>query len=277
MFIRELIEVEPWWYFTAMALAVLLTGIGKSGFGGSVNVIAVPLIASVLPTQVALGVMLPILIAADVFAVWHHRGNQSWWRLRWCIGCGALGIAAGAALIFWFRSFGSNLEHQQQLLSCILSLFVAAICLVLLFFQCVRMLGGKLPRIPDTKAGAAIAGGASGFFSMIAHGGGPPMTLYLLDIRINKRLLIGTMVVFFFTINCLKTPVYVSLGWITPPALAESALWFLLVPVGSLLGVWMYKRIPQRPFNLIIYLGAAAAAANMIYKAISQWPSTSPS
>jgi len=83
--------------------------------------------------------------------------------------------------------------------------------------------------------------------------------------------------VFFFVVNTAKVPSYLMLGWIDGQTFTFSALCFLLVPVGSLLGVWMHKRIPERPFTLIMYLGAAAAAANMIYSGISNWPSTSPS
>ena len=36
--------------------------------------------------------------------------------------------------------------------------------------------------------------------------------------------------------------------------------------IGSLLGIWMHRRVPERPFTLIMYLGAAAAGIRMVYK-----------
>jgi len=272
--------IPTWWYITALALAVLIIGIAKSGFGGGIGILAVPLTASALPPQmpqVALGMMLPILIAADVVAVWQHRGNQSWWRLRWSLGAALIGIVAAGALVIWFRSGSTDAARQQQLLGSLLGLLVGGLCLMLVLIQCYRFLGGKLPRVPDTRTSATTAGGVAGFVSMLSHGAGPIMSVYLLEQRMEKRLLVGTLAVFFFAVNVMKVPVYVQLDWIIGWTLAESAMWFVLVPVGGGLGLWMHKRIPERPFTAIMYLGAAAAAANMIYKAIVHWPATSPS
>jgi len=271
-------DVAPPWFYVAMAFAVVIIGVAKSGFGGGVGVLAVPLTANVLPTQVALGVMLPILIAADVLAVWHHRGRQSWRHLRRTFGGAAIGIALGTALVFWFKAQASDdIARQEKLLSLTLKLAVGGLCLGLVLIQCYRMTGLRVPRIPDNRPAGLVAGGLSGFVSMLTHGAGPIMSIYLLEHRLDKRLLVGTLVVFFFVVNTAKVPSYLALGWIDGQTFAFSALCFLLVPVGSLLGMWMHRRIPERPFTLIMYLGAAAAAGNMIYSGIVQWPSTSPS
>ena len=65
-------DTPMWWYITAMGLACLLIGVAKSGFGGGIGFLAVPLVAAALPVERALGVWLPILMFADVFAVWQH-------------------------------------------------------------------------------------------------------------------------------------------------------------------------------------------------------------
>lgn len=268
-------DIPLGWYITALSLAVLIIGIAKSGFGGGIGILAVPLTASALPPempQVALGMMLPILIAADIVAVWQHRGNQSWWRLCWSLGAAALGIAAAGALVVWFRAGSEDAARQEQLLGSLLGLLVGGLCLLLVLIQCYRFLGGKLPRVPDTRLSAATAGGVAGFISMLSHGAGPIMSVYLLEQRIAKRLLVGTLAVFFFAVNLMKVPVYVQLGWITRHTLVESAMWFVLVPIGGAVGLWMHKRIPERPFSAVMYLGAAAAAGNMIYTAIGHWP-----
>ncbi len=275
---EEMITVPMWWFYTAMALAIIIIGIAKSGFGGGVGILAVPLTANVLPTQVALGVMLPILMAADVLAVWQHRGQQSWRHLRLNFAGAAVGIALGTALMFWFKTRAtSDLAHQEQVLSMSLRLSVGVLCLLLVLVQCYRLTGLKVPRVPDNNTAGVVAGGLSGFVSMLTHGAGPIMSVYLLENRMEKRLLVGTLAVFFIVVNTAKVPSYLALGWITWPTFTLSAVCFLLVPIGSVLGLWMHKRIPQRPFTLIMYLGAAAAAGNMIYTAITHWPSISPS
>jgi len=237
-------DVAPPWFYVAMAFAVVIIGVAKSGFGGGVGVLAVPLTANVLPT----------------------------------FGGAAIGIALGTALVFWFKAQASDdIARQEKLLSLTLKLAVGGLCLGLVLIQCYRMTGLRVPRIPDNRPAGFVAGGLSGFVSMLTHGAGPIMSIYLLEHRLDKRLLVGTLVVFFFVVNTAKVPSYLVLGWIDGQTFAFSALCFLLVPVGSLLGMWMHRRIPERPFTLIMYLGAAAAAGNMIYSGIVQWPSTSPS
>ena len=39
------------------------------------------------------------------------------------------------------------------------------------------------------------------------------------------------------------------------------------LPVGTLLGLWMNRRLPEKPFVIIMYIASAITAAEMIYKA----------
>ena len=49
--------------------------------------------------------------------------------------------------------------------------------------------------------------------------------------------------------------------------LRASALLLPLVPVGAVLGLWLHRRVAERPFTLIMYGGAAAAGLRMVYRA----------
>ena len=53
--------------------AVLLMGVAKAGFGGGIGIIATPLLALAMPVADAAALMLPLLIACDVFAIRHYR------------------------------------------------------------------------------------------------------------------------------------------------------------------------------------------------------------
>jgi hypothetical protein len=83
-----------------------------------------------------------------------------------------------------------------------------------------------------------------------------------------KRVLTGSLVLYFFLVNSAKLPSYVALDWITLESLKESAVFALFVPVGSLLGIVMHHRIPEKPFTAVMYVGAAAAGAWLIVKVI---------
>ena len=51
-------DVPAGLYYTCVAIAVLVAGVSKSGFGGSTFIAAVPLMATVMPTRHMLGRML---------------------------------------------------------------------------------------------------------------------------------------------------------------------------------------------------------------------------
>lgn len=248
-----------WWYVTAIGLAVMVIGVAKSGFGGGIAIVAVPLIANAVPADRAVGLMLPLLILADVFSNAAHFRKQSPPHLTWLVTGALVGIAAGTGLLIVLQAQGS--------LTFWLNLLVGSLCLLFVAVQCYRLMGGALPHIPPGAWGGRGAGFVSGLASTFAHSAGPVASIYLLEQRLAKTLLVGTMVLFFAIVNVAKLPTFIGLGLMNWQTLIES-IWFMpLVPVGSALGLWMHKRIPERPFTAVMYLGAAAAAANMLYKA----------
>lgn len=256
-----------WLYVTLLVSAVVVMGIAKSGFGGGVGILAVPLVMFALPPGRALGVMLPILIVADSFAVVQHRKHRSWPHLRPALIGAAIGIVAGSAALLWLVA-GDGGASRQALVQDVLRLVVGGVCLVLVGLQLYRLAGGKVPTLPGTRSAGITAGGIAGFVSTLAHAAGPIMSVYWLDQRLNKQMLTGSLVLFFIIVNVGKLPTYFLLGWITPRSLFESALFALAVPLGAWLGLAMHHRIPEKPFMSVMYIGAAAAGAGLVIKAV---------
>ncbi len=255
-------DTSAWVYYSLVIAAVIVMGIAKSGFGGGVGILAVPLIANAMPADRALGVMLPILIVADVFAVHQHRGQWSWPHMRPALLGAAIGIGLGTLLYFLLQAGSKdNLEAQ-------LSLFVGSICLLMVAVQVYRLCGGKVPKLPGNKPTAITAGAAAGFTSMLAHAAGPIMSIYWLDQKMGKRVLTGSLVFFFILVNLAKLPSYAKLEMITAGSLKESAFFAVFVPIGSLLGIVMHHRIPEKPFTAVMYAGAAVAGGWLIVKVI---------
>lgn len=249
-----------WWYITALGLGVFVIGIAKAGFGGGIGIIAVPLIANALPAERAIGVILPILIFADLFSVYSHRRGVSRPHLRSLLIGAAVGIVLGTVVLWTFKDTGR--------LTWALNLMVGTICLIFVVIQLFRLMGGPIPRIPPGPIGGAASGCLAGTVSTIAHSAGPVINLYLLEQKLDKTRLVATMVVFFLAANCLKLPTYFGLGLINVRTLVESALFAAFVPAGIVAGLWMHKRLAERPFTVIMYLGAATAGGRMLYKAL---------
>ncbi len=260
MFFPTIPQGEPWQLYVAcVAGAALIIGIAKAGFGGGIGVMAVPLMAVAVPTEQTIGVILPILIFADLFAVTHHRGNESRSHVRWLLTGAVLGILMGTLAIWWLQ--------QSHRLNFALNLIIGSMCLIFVGIQCYRLAGGHVPRVSTRPIAGRIAGTLAGFVSTLTHAAGPVISIYLLEQRLPKKMLVGTAVMFAFAGNLMKLPTYLGFQLINPNTLLQS-LWCLpLVPLGTLIGFWMHKRINERAFTIIMYLGAAAAAGNMLYKA----------
>lgn len=254
-------ETPVWLYIACMAGAVFLVGVAKAGFGGGIGVVTVPLMALALPTDQTIGVMLPVLLVGDVGAVRHHWGNESRPHLTWLVGGAIVGIMVGTVILWWWQSTGA--------LTFALNLVIGSMCLIFVTIQCYRLAGGHVARISPRPVAGRVTGVVAGLVSTLTHVGGPVVNIYLLEQRLAKTVLVGTAVTWAFIGNLLKLPTYLGLRLIDPATLVQS-LWCLpLVPLGTLAGYWLHTRINEKAFTVILYVGAAAAAGHMLYKALS--------
>jgi uncharacterized membrane protein YfcA len=254
--------ITPWVYYCCVGAAVLITGISKSGFGGGVGIVAIPIMASVMPARHMLGVQLPLLIAADALSNLHHLRNYEWRILRPLVW-GALGGVVLGSTIFWMlrSSDPARLQHG-------LSLLIGSICLVFVAIQAWGLTGRRIPTLPSHPASSLAVGTTAGFVSTLSHGAGPLVTLYLLQERLARHILVGTQVFYFLLVNSAKVPTFVYFGFINRHTLHDS-IWFIpLIPLGTLAGAWMNKRIPEKPFAAILYVAAAVTAGHMIWASL---------
>ena len=228
------------WFYALAVPSVLIAGISKGGFGSGLVVMAVPLMALVVPPPQAAAVMLPILVAMDLIAFWTYRRSFDRGHLMAVLPASVLGVAVGWA------TFGLLDAAAVRLL-----IGVIAIVFPLAYWL-------KLEPPTVTKGRMRLWGGfwgaVSGFTSFVAHAGGPPVLVYLLPQKLEKRLFVGTLVVFFMVVNALKLIPYGQLGQFHAGNLMTSAVLLPLAPLGIWLGLWMQKRIPDRAFYGVCYV-----------------------
>jgi len=254
--------VAPWAYYACVGAAVLITGISKAGFGGGIGIVAIPIMALVMGPKQMLGVQLPLLIAADALSNLHHLRNREWRILKPLIWGALVGVVLGSA-VFWLLRNSDPGRVQRGL-----SLLIGAICLVFVAIQAWGLTGRKVPTLPSSPASSLAVGGTAGFVSTLSHGAGPLVTLYLLQEKLPRQILVGTQVFYFLLVNSAKVPTYVAFGYINASTLRDS-VWFIpLIPLGTLAGAWMHKRVPEKPFAAILYVAAAVTAAHMIWSAL---------
>ena len=79
-------------FFLSVVPAIVLYGIAKSGLGGSISLISVPLMTLVMPLSQALAIILPILIFSDIVAVYRFRKDFDLSTLKLIVPFAGIGI-----------------------------------------------------------------------------------------------------------------------------------------------------------------------------------------
>ncbi|MEW1720406.1 sulfite exporter TauE/SafE family protein [Streptomyces sp. NPDC093109] len=257
-----------WWGFVALAAAATLVGFSKTAVSGA-NTVSLAVFAAVLPARESTGVLLPILIAGDVFAVLTYRRHAHWptlWRLFPAV---AAGVVAGTVFLVWADDAAVR----------------TSIGAILLLMAGVTVWRRRAARLAERAAEAADADSAGttdadsgpaagadsgdsgtrtgrlkarsygvlgGFTTMVANAGGPVMSLYLLSAGFRKLGFLGTSAWFFLIVNTTKLPFSVGLGLIDGPSLLLDAALVLFVIPGALLGKVLVNRINQRLFERLV-------------------------
>lgn len=242
------ITVAPWIFFAVAALCVVLVGVAKAGFGGGVGVLATPLMALVVPPIVAAGLLLPLLCACDLVSLWHYRSRFHSLSIRRLLPGALAGIVAGWLLLWIYRGDRATMNRA-------LEIAIGLIAILFVIWQLIR--ARLLAHLSERKPGAfqgGLLGLIAGFASMLAHAGGPPVTIYILQEHLDRRVFVGTTVVFFSILNYTKLVPYTLLGMIELTNLRVSLLLLPLVPVGVWLGLYLNRRIRQDWFMRIIYV-----------------------
>jgi uncharacterized membrane protein YfcA len=245
---------DPLFYALAIP-AILITGISKSGFGGAMGGLAVPLMSLVIPPAEAAGIMLPILCTMDAIGLRRFAGSFDWPNLRVILPGAIVGIALGTLC------FG--LLNKGWLL-----LLVGAIGIG---FPLLNWSG--LARRQQPAGVSVVKGGfwsaLSGFTSFICHTGGAPLLVYLMPQQLERKLFVGTTVMFFLVVNYVKLVPYYFLGQLQPTNLLMALVLLPLAPIGVYVGLWMQQRVTDstvyRWANILLF----ATGCKLIWDGVS--------
>jgi uncharacterized membrane protein YfcA len=226
-------------------------GISKAGFPGT-SLVHVVVFASIFGARTSTGIILPMLIAADVVAVRIFRQHAQWLYIRRMLPATLVGVLVGFLLM-------GRLDER------LFSPLIGTIVLLLVVMQVLRMTRpGLFAEVPHAPAFAWTMGLLAGVTTMVANAAGPIFVLYALAVGLPKLELVGTGAWFFFIVNLSKVPLSAGLGLIGPQTLSLNLLLLPAVFTGIALGRWMTTRVPQRLFDGLLLAFAALAALRLI-------------
>jgi uncharacterized protein len=240
---------DPCFYAVAVP-AVLMMGMAKSGFAGGFGALATPLMALAIPVPQAAAIMLPLLFVMDAVGLqqlWREHDRQ---LLKLLLPAGLLGTVVGTLLFGWLSA-----QAVAGVVGALTLLFVAQ-----------RLLFPPRADIPPQRPWLGfVLGIASGFTSFVAHAGSPPISAYVLPLRLPPIVFTATMAVFFAAVNLSKWIPYAWLGLIDGRNLGTSAALMPLAPLGVWLGIWLTRRIDPRWFYRLAYAGMFCTGVKLLW------------
>jgi len=258
-------DISNVWLFVALgSVSAMLFSMAKTGFGGSVGMLATPIMIFACGDNAAtaLGVMLPMLIIADYVAV------ASWWR-QWNLKQvlmllpGALaGVGAAWAML---KVLGAA---DRSAGDAYLKIGVGVIALAFVTLQVLRSLRGRSPAFRPVLWQGTAAGATAGLTSTLAHAAGPIVAMYLLPQQMSKDRYVATTALFFWVANQVKLAPYLEQGMINLRTFGACLLFVPGIILGSILAGALNRRINQRWFNGVVYALLAVAGAQLVIEAL---------
>jgi len=244
--------VDPLVFFIMVGIVAFMIGLAKGGLGGTLGALATPMMALVMPANQVIGLVLPVLMLADVFAVALHwrRWNG---RLVWLLIPGSVaGVTIGTLFIT---------NAPTRALQIALGVIVLLFAVYRIFEK--RILGSLTYKARDWHG--LLAGTVTGFSSALAHTGGPPVSIYFLMQDVTPRVFIATSAFFFLILNWIKVPYYWYAGLFDFQRLLQIAWLLPLVPLGVWVGRWAAGKVNKETFEWIIVVLLAITSLLLIF------------
>ncbi len=250
-------------------IAALFIGISKAGFGGGLGMLTTPLCVLAFGAKDAIGILLPLLCAGDLFSMIHYWGKWKAENLRYLLPGVVVGVFIGIWLIARFSNRGSSRE-----INLVIGLLAVSFVAFQLLKSAIFRAEGHFK--PNHAIGVPFGVG-TGITSTFAHGAGPVVSMFLIPQDLPKTLFVGTNVLIFTWVNWIKFPFFCldqtvwNVSWlpveslINPRTLKTSALLLPLVPVGVWIGVRLNRRFSETWFTRFILVSLFLAGVQLIF------------
>lgn len=227
-------------HFLLAALGAFLLGIAKSGVKG-IAVFIVILFVFAFGAKASTGVLMPLLIGGDIFAIIYYKKHADWKYIFILIPWMILGVILGTY-------FGNLLDENTFRLG--MAGLILLTTLLLLYWE-----RYPLKQVPSHWSFAGSLGVLAGFTTMIGNLAGAVTNIYFLAMRLPKNVFIGTSAYVFFIINLFKVPFHVYV-WetINLGSFLTSLSYFPFLFLGLFVGVKVVARINDKNYRKLILI-----------------------
>ncbi|WP_317172913.1 sulfite exporter TauE/SafE family protein [Maribacter arenosus] len=236
-----------------MALtATFVVGISKAGIKG-VAVVSVTLMALAFGAKESTGLVVPLLILADIFAVVYYNRHTQWKYIIRFLPWILAGILIGVII-------GKDLDEDTFKIG----MAIIILCSVAMMYWWDRK---KSKNVPSHWSFAGFIGILAGITTMIGNLAGAFSNIFFLAMRLPKNEFIGTAAWLFLIINVFKLPFHIwSWETITPETLLVNLKLAPAIFLGLFVGVRLVKIIKEDFYRKMILVLTAIGAILILVK-----------
>ncbi len=238
--------------WTAICFAVFLLGLAKSGVKG-IGIVIVVILAFVFGEKASTGILLPMLICADIFAVVYYNKHAQWHYIKKLLTAMVIGVLVGV----WVGNDISEVVFKR-----IMAVIIIGSVLIMFYME-----NRKSTTVPTNKWFSNSAGFLAGFTTMVGNLAGPISDIYFLAMRLPKNEFIGTAAWLFFIINVFKLPFHFFV-WktVSVETLVLNSILIPMVILGFFLGAYIVKLISNVNYRRFVLIVTALGGIIMLIR-----------
>jgi uncharacterized membrane protein YfcA len=237
--------------FVIASFCSFLLGVSKSGIKG-IAALIVTGFALLYDARNSTGVIMPLLLVGDVFAITYYKRHVQWKYivklLPWMIAGVLLGVLGGKFISEDIFKYGMA------------TIIIFSVALMYYWEN------KKDKTIPTHWSFASSIGIIAGFTTMIGNLAGAFSNIYFLAIRLPKNAFIGTAAWLFFLINTFKLPFHIwSWKTINEVSILKSIELIPFLFIGLFFGVFIVKKIKDDNYRKLILLFTAMGGIAILF------------
>lgn len=232
--------------------ATFIQGWSKAGIKG-IAILSVTLMALAFGARQSAGLLVPLLICGDVFAVLYYHRHTRWSYIRrflpWILGGILIGVWVGKDL--------PEATFKWAMAVIILG------SVALMSWWDLR----KTKRVPSHWAFAGSVGILAGITTMVGNLAGAFSNIYFLAMRLPKNEFIGTAAWLFLIINIFKLPFHIWVWKTINLNVLHVNAWLIpALVLGLLTGIVLVRYIREGFYRKLILILTALGAVFILLK-----------
>ena len=234
-------------YLEILGMIGLGLGCGLSKLGIPAALVFSPILAGVYGGKASAGIIIIPVIVSDLIVMYIYRKNVDKKVLIKILPLTILGIIAAVI-------FGNNISDELFKRSMGVIIFIIGVLTLLKNFKI------------DFSKLSFLFGFLGGIAAFIGNVSGPMMSIYLLNIEMDREKFLGTRTWFYFIINLIKVTLYVLvLKNIQIETFKLTSIAVPFVFVGVFLGKYFIEKMNQNMFEKFILIISMISGLKLIF------------